>query len=64
MPIPKKPSSPKQSQKPSKLEQPDLKRVHSQVPRMNIPVEVNISDDGASETYLIRLVSEKGQEIA
>ena len=38
--------------------------MHSQVPRMNIPVEVNISDDGASETYLIRLVSEKGQEIA
>jgi hypothetical protein len=31
---------------------------------MNIPVEVTISDDGASETYLIRLVSEKGQEIA
>jgi len=62
MPKPKKPSSPKQSENSTKLEQPDLKRMHSQVPRMKNPVEVNTED--GSETYLIRLVTEKGQEIA
>lgn len=66
MPIPKKPSSPKLSQKSLTLQQPDLKRVHSQVPPMSvvpIPIEINLTEDG-SDTYLMRLVSEKGQEIA
>ena len=31
---------------------------------MSLPIEVNLSEDSSSETYLMRLVSEKGQEIA
>ena len=38
--------------------------MHSQVPQMSLPIEVNLSEDSYSETYLMRLVSEKGQEIA
>jgi hypothetical protein len=31
---------------------------------MNDPIEVNLSDEEGSPAYLIRLVTEKGQEIA